>query len=65
MWDRGLIQTLHFEPQPYCFRIEKRLLTRFPGFSDFKVVLVELLAMAWNMMTWDLLDCWLVMGFVL
>ena len=48
-----------------CFHIEKWLFTRFPGFSDFKVVFVELLAMAWNMITWDLLDCRLVVGFVL
>ena len=44
----------------FCFRIEKRLFTRFPGFSDFQVVLVGLLAMAWNMMIWDLSDCLLV-----
>ena len=34
-------------------------------FGDFEIVLVGLLAMDWNMMTWDLLDCWLVVGFVL
>ena len=37
----------------------------FPMFGDFEIVLVGLLAMDWNMMTWDLLDCWLVVGFVL